>query len=679
MNGQPASGVPEAGLTRPGQPTLLESALPFRELSLLADADRRATDPIYTAHKWWARRPPALMRALLLAAALPADSDEDTFWEAFAEPAPWLRAFRVHDPFVGGGSTLVEAARLGAAVSGSDIDPLAVEIARHELAPPSAQDVRAAAATLLEHLQRRVGWLYPHQENGATPLHYFWLHDVTCPACGTTDLLYRNLVLARDLGKPGAVVREHALTVFCPQDLTIHHFDKPDREELHHCRRRLPVTTGTFSGCRYTCHNCGQRSTHRDLQTGVAPRRLLAVEETTPGTRRLRAADATDTAAISMALVELARNDSLQLPTGRLRTERNDQRPVSYGIETPAQLFSGRQLAVFGTAMAWLRDADLEPATARALTLGVSNALATNNKLCGYATDYGRLSALFSVRGYPLPALPVELNPLHPDGGRGTIRNCIERVARSAAPSVRRHVWSVRSAAPRRTELTFPAPAAPPQIVCATAESDAGGEEVDLCLFDPPYFDYIDYSELSEFYRCWTPMVAPAGAPLLPAGRTPAERFGLGLAASIRAALRRLAPGRPLVFTYHSANPEAWQAIAIALDDAKVAVTSLWPVRSDGHMGHHSHPGNCEWDMVVCCRRLAETRPASLSATVEGWVNTAQPLAVSGADRSSMALAIATAAPRFALPAFTDPREEVDSDPRRAPSVDRGAQAAHGA
>src|SRR4051812_49404607 len=87
--------------------TLLERALPFRELSLLAEADRRSIDPIYAAHRWWARRPPALMRGLLLATALPADCPDSKFWEAFATPTHPLAGMRVHDPLGSGGLALV--------------------------------------------------------------------------------------------------------------------------------------------------------------------------------------------------------------------------------------------------------------------------------------------------------------------------------------------------------------------------------------------------------------------------------------------------------------------------------------------------------------------------------------------------------------------------------------------
>ena len=108
--------------------TLLEEALPFRELSLIAEASRRSKDPVYGAHRWWARRPPLVMRGLLLAASLPGDTDAGRYWTLFESSSLALSGLHVHDPFAGGGSTLVEAARLGASVSGTDVDPLAVEL-----------------------------------------------------------------------------------------------------------------------------------------------------------------------------------------------------------------------------------------------------------------------------------------------------------------------------------------------------------------------------------------------------------------------------------------------------------------------------------------------------------------------------------------------------------------------
>jgi len=639
-------------MARPGMLTLLEAGLPIRELSLLAAADRRSIDPVYGAHRWWARRPPAIMRGIVLAAALSADAPIYKFWSAFASPKEPLAGLRVHDPFVGGGSTLVEAARLGAAVSGGDVDPLAVRIVQHELAPAPAADVRAAGELMLAFLCERYGDLYPDQTEGQVPLHYFWLHEVTCPRCGQAGLLYRNLVLARDVGKPGAVVRDDPLIVFCPEDLSVHGLPRLDRRELRHLGHRWPLAAGTFVAGRYVCPSCGRKASHRELATGIAPRRLAAVEVTVDeGRRRFRAAGPNDDHALSRAVEHLADDLRLQLPTGRLSADRHDDRPVSFGIETVAQLFTERQLLVLGAAVSWLRSADLDVPLRRALSLAISNALATNNKLCGYATDYGRLSALFSVRGFPLPALTVELNPLHPGGGRGTLHQCIERVARSAWPTVRRHVWSAREGAVRLTEMSFQAGNRDTGDIRVAGAADQGdGPQTDLCVFDPPYFDYIAYSELSEFYRAWGDQPTVVESSLLPHGENPAEQFGLDFARCLRAATRRLATGRLVAFTYHSSNPDAWRAIGIALDDAKLAVTGIWPVRSDGHMGHHSHPGNCEWDLVVCCRRISETARADLTASVAGWVRAVAPLKVSESDRASMDLAHTMARARFASP-----------------------------
>ena len=135
---------------------LLETALPYREMSLVAKADRRAVDPVYAAHRWWARRPPGVIRALLLASALPASTPDREFWVKFGVAERHLEGLRVHDMFAGGGAMLVEAGRLGGIPSGTDVDPLAVDIVRHELSPPSKELMQEASEELLEFVSRSV-------------------------------------------------------------------------------------------------------------------------------------------------------------------------------------------------------------------------------------------------------------------------------------------------------------------------------------------------------------------------------------------------------------------------------------------------------------------------------------------------------------------------------------------
>lgn len=187
------------------EPTFLETGFPFELVSRLAQRDRNARDGVYRAHKWWARRPPAVIRALLLGAFLPQSATAEEFWVAFeADKAP-LEGKHVGDPFMGGATTLVEAARLGASVTGVDVDPLAVLIALQELEGVDADTIASEAEALLAHLRKRVGRLWGVPADDAAepePLHFFWLREATCQGCAHCALLYRDLVLARH--------REHA-------------------------------------------------------------------------------------------------------------------------------------------------------------------------------------------------------------------------------------------------------------------------------------------------------------------------------------------------------------------------------------------------------------------------------------------------------------------------------------
>lgn len=635
-----------------GDSTLIEAQFPAREVSLVMAADRRAIDPRYAAHRWWARRPPALMRAVVLAAALRDSTSPATFWDAYRVPEPLLHSLTVYDPFAGGGGTLVEAARLGSLAIGRDIDPLAVQIIKHEMAPPSSDRVERAGRRLVEHLIDQFIRLYPSADTRSKPLHYFWLHRVTCPSCGVAGLLYRNLILARDVGKVGAVVRDSPLTVFCPEDLAIHDLSEGSQRQLLCCGKQWPIGQGTFTPRgRYKCPACGAKSTHHDLLTGKAPRVLVAVEDTVNGQhRRIRPPTEADRQALRHTDTLLERTP-LRMPDIQVAVDREDRRPVSYGIETYTGLFTSRQLIVISNAISWIQEAGLEADIRRALLLGVSNSLATNNKLCTYAVDYGRLSGLFSVRGYALPALSVELNPLHPDSGRGTISQCLHRVARSGTNRVRRYTWSVQQGVPEPLEMVFPPPVAGSTVTCAAAADRLTTDTpVDLCIFDPPYYDLINYASLSAFHRAWLPLDPYASGGLVPEGDNPVETFGASLADSLRAMMRRLARGRPLIFTYHSSHWDAWQAVGIALDRAELAVTAVWPVRTDGHMGPHSHPGNCEWDLILCCRRRNEVRSAKLTASVDRWVDEMAPLRIAPADRENLGHALRVAEPRFAVP-----------------------------
>ena len=280
--------------------SLLEARFPALPVSLVAAGDSRSKDPSYAAHRWWARRPPSLMRSILLAAVMEGEATDHEFWANYRSEAPLLKGLRVHDPFMGGGTTLIEASRLGAAVSGTDVDPTAEMIVSHSLEPAQDSEVAHVGEALLTFLRENLSILYP--DDDGEPLHYFWLAIVECPHCHASGPLYRSLVLARDCGKDGAVLRDDGVTVFDPNTFELHHLNSATRKRFKGARRRWSVDHATFVALKYRCPDCGKRSSHRNLQTGAAPRQLVAVERTPTGRRRKLVAPVTrDLAALNLA------------------------------------------------------------------------------------------------------------------------------------------------------------------------------------------------------------------------------------------------------------------------------------------------------------------------------------------------------------------------------------------
>lgn len=153
----------------PNRPkTCLEVDFPLVPINALSGLEGNAGKPIYQMSKWWARRRSCVFRALLLAAAMKApvrrhpdgqpmlgpdgqplideDSVDRAVWDAYYanhQAAENFKHLRVLDPFMGGGTTLVEGSRLGFQVAGVDLNPVAWFIVKNELACTDPAEVKA--------------------------------------------------------------------------------------------------------------------------------------------------------------------------------------------------------------------------------------------------------------------------------------------------------------------------------------------------------------------------------------------------------------------------------------------------------------------------------------------------------------------------------------------------------
>lgn len=216
-----------------------------------------------TLHLWWARRPLASSRAVLLALLWPDPCDPlcPTKFKAQARkllpqiggcnPGPtdkdlrkallkfigdfanWDNAAQriylevgralvkaahgedpplVVDPFAGGGSIPLEALRLGCEAFASDLNPVAClilkvmleDIPRHGV--KLAEDLRRVGAEIKQQAETKLADLYPKEPGGATPIAYLWARTVRCdePDCGANIPLLRTGWLVARKAKNGS-------------------------------------------------------------------------------------------------------------------------------------------------------------------------------------------------------------------------------------------------------------------------------------------------------------------------------------------------------------------------------------------------------------------------------------------------------------------------------------------
>lgn len=157
----------------------IEESFPIVEINKLAVPERNAFKPIYTMHKWFARRSSSVFRAILLAAMKPAGTDIMKEFYKDHTNDPDTNGKVILDPFMGGGTTVVEALRLGCKVIGIDLNPVAWFIVKTEVEPVDIDELKKS----FERLSKRiVSW-------SGKPLKetLLDLYKTECPSCGNKD------------------------------------------------------------------------------------------------------------------------------------------------------------------------------------------------------------------------------------------------------------------------------------------------------------------------------------------------------------------------------------------------------------------------------------------------------------------------------------------------------------
>lgn len=644
---------------------LIEVAIPLDAINAACKADKdRKTGTIRNLHKWFAPMPLPAWRALLFATLVDAPEEGEErdrllrLTEALVEsgadlpPEAILQSAReeiqrcwpqgvppVLDPFCGGGSTLVEAQRLGCESIGSDLNPIPVLISTvlTELLPKTSgqpalhepvgalptgdfahsgivEDVSYYARAVEARVRSEMDACYPAPAPNRETLLWLWCRSAKCPnpACGVETPLTTSWVVSKRKGDEQWVVplvRDGRVRFVV---------EGPVGEP--------PPSPKVGRGATFTCVACGATIDEAYLMRLGKDRglglRLIGAVDVTPDGRRFRCATDEEEAA---ALAVVAPEGAADAP---LPTNTQYSSPPLFGLSTHASLYTTRQLrllASFASAV----DAITEDVRAdggdetRVLTVAAILGLAVG-KLAQYASsqslirlrDSGTKAESGFTRGdFPMTWDFCEINPFASVGA--SWQQMVTTALRAAVYAPTGHgVVTQGDARVAADDVKQP-------VVVAT---------------DPPYFGHIPYAELSDYFYVWLRPALRNAFPDLFATRAAPKQGELvalttshggskedakqyfvdGFTATFKGLGAAQSPEAPMlvVYAYKEQNARldgggvapGWEAILEAMIAAGLMVVGTWPVRGTGSTRMRAMASNtlATYVVLVCRPRPSE-------------------------------------------------------------------------
>lgn len=554
---------------------LIEDSLPLEIISEQSAREKSIRHGhISTLHIWWARRPLAAMRAAIFASLIPApkdDKEREYLHRLIADIVNWdsvkagnsprieeARALihkyypdappKVLDPFMGGGSTGLEALRLGCEAHGVELNPVAyliqlctlvypqkygqpktvypppeseleqVEIPGLEalrkpeqlsldmpsgeptiIKNPLAEDVRKWGMWVLERTQQEVGHLYTDSEGGDV-LAYFWAKTAKCPnpSCQAQMPLVGQYWLVRRgqtaiAVKPIISTKERKVTFEIAEGNNID-FD---------------ASAGTIKRSSVACAVCGTASSPEYLQQAqIASNRrndqlmAVALNKETSG-RVYRPINDYDIKLFEEGSTEYEKmldvretSDEDLFPIEEFPYLRSIFNIHVYGARTWGDLFNPRQavtMVAFArsvrSAIAKMREEGIEENYAVALStyLGIifDRVLVRMTAYNIWDSTTESVMQIFN-QGQSLPMRwdYIEVNPFSNAGG-GSWSNCIDYICLVIEHASRSATQSAELHSGTALRQPFP------------------DNSFDAIVTDPPYYDAVPYADLSDFFYVW--------------------------------------------------------------------------------------------------------------------------------------------------------------------------------
>lgn len=619
-------------------PRAIEDGFPFEWLSEIAEVEswrKEVYRPPYHVHKWWARRLGSVFRAAIIAAAAPRGSSvSDLFYEPVRIPG-----LVVFDPFMGSGTTVGEAHKLGAAAIGRDINPVAHRAVRLALSPVDRNEVQSHFETLAATAGRDILALYrsrDSQQRLCPVLYFFWVKHLPCPRCAARVDLFSHYLFASHAAKS----RHPEAKAYCPGcgDLVDCRYDA----ECVRCAcglafdPRVGPARRTTAVCPTCAHEFPIAKTAR--ARGEPPEhRCYAKLLLLPDGRKEYLRTTPDDADAFRAAVRRLREVDLPVPSFPIPDGHNTRQIRNYGYRRWHELFNARQLLALTTLASSIR-ALPEGSSRDALALLFSGVLEFNNLFASYKGEgTGAVRHLFAHHILKPERTPIEANLWGTPRSSGSFstlyRTRILRaldykdapfevaVSHDGARKRGRKVFGISapmgSPAITRCPVRGVGPGAVYLSCGDSAKTDLPRASVDLVVTDPPFFDNVHYSELADFFFVWQQTYFYNGSkgsstrhPQEVQDSRP-EAFAKKLGSVFAECHRVLREDGLLVFSYHHSRDDAWASLASAVLGAGFSIVQCYPVKAEMAVAipksQARHPIDLDV-LVICRKRSADTR-----------------------------------------------------------------------
>lgn len=609
-----------------------EDAFPFEKFCDVAELEswrKEVNRPIYHLHKWWARRLGSVFRTIVLGALAPAGTD---IRQGFYQPLRFPRSI-VFDPFMGSGTTVGEAVKLGCRAIGRDINPVAHFIVKNALAQHSRAQVIEEYAAIQRDVAARIQYFYRGDLNGGEVrcLYYFWVKVLDCPACGEAVDLFNTYIFARHAD----MARFPTVQAVCPSCGAVNQLrHDAEQAECGACGFRYDPKKGPANGAKATCPHCCHvfpiAKTAR--AAGCAPEHRLYAKLviTDTGEKKYLAADDFDRALYGEAVAALEAGER-NFPNAELRAGYNTDQAINYGYRRWREMFNARQLVCLGILADRIRAIHNESLRDLFVCL-FSGVLEFNNMFSSYKGEgTGAVRHMFAHHILKPERTPLEANLWGTPKSSGSFSTLFKSrlirfldycedpfeisIVKKNGKLTSEKVFGLSDSIGYPIAEDFHAFQSGGRVYLScgdSSETDLADNSVDAVITDPPFFDNVHYSQLADFFHVWQEYIRRP-----PAGRsettrsarevqqTDAREFTVRLGAVWRECRRVLKAGGLMVFTYHHSRAEGWRSVFDAVTQGGFVIVAAHPIKAEMSVAMPKNQAKepIDLDIIMVCRK----------------------------------------------------------------------------